>query len=349
MSQGFKGTGIDGIRINQIVPKVSMIAYKTKSKKWYWENWVQIFNEEKCRYYVNEEQKLLVIVEMIDSKVDWTNYKDINNINWNLHLLYWNEKKNIFFINSTEKSVANSIAEKIFDNSKRITGEEVFRCLYGINRLMFATVGLNSAIDGPIRYKMFAGIDISQGLSEAQKENCIKSNLFGIGYNGNGKVSIGCSYKGTIWSKWVETIDYWLEWCNGIAEKLQNPNINVSDILKGALVPTVIEHRPNIVPYKINWPIDLELRNEDIIGIELPLKTIPLYMVDIGLINNNEEGAISFYVGNSEFREKFELLIDKDKYYFKKTTNYNAMINLKKIGICHLLISLMSILQLLNL
>ncbi|ALS28937.1 helicase [Paenibacillus sp. 32O-W] len=227
LSQGFKGSGVDGIRINQIVPKVSMIAFKTNSKKWKWQNWTKVFDEDKCHYYVNEEKKILVIIEMSEGKVEWTRYKDITNINWQLHILYWNDQKEMFFINSTEKVIANSLAEAVFDNFKRVTGEEVFKCLHGINRLMFATVGLNSAIDGPIRYKMFAGIDISQGLSEAQKENSIKSNLFGVGYNGKGKVSIGCSHRGTIWAKWVETIDYWIDWCNEIAEKILNPDIEI--------------------------------------------------------------------------------------------------------------------------
>ena len=81
--------------------------------------------------------------------------------------MYWNERKKMFFINTTEKSIANKLAESIFTNNSRIKGEEIFKCLHGINRLMLGTVGLNSAIDGPIRYKMFAGIDISQGITEA--------------------------------------------------------------------------------------------------------------------------------------------------------------------------------------
>lgn len=330
ISRGFKGSGTKGIPINQLIPKVSMIPFKTISKKWRWENWTRVFVEEKCQFYVNEDEKLLVIIEMSHTKVDWTNYKDIHNINWNLHMLYWNEAKGIFFINSTEKSIANNLAEAVFDNHQRITGEDVFRCLYGINRLMFATVGLNSAIDGPIRYKMFAGVDISQGLSEAQKENSIKSNLFGVGYNGSGKVSIGCSYKGTIWSKWVESIDYWVEWCNDIGDKILNPDIDVSHILEGALVPVVIEERPRVVPYKISWPIELDLRNEDTIGIELPFGKIPIYTVDIGLSNHDENGILSFYVGNDFFREEFELHIEPGKYSFKKSKNANAIIYLGK-------------------
>ncbi|MFP3758952.1 hypothetical protein SB751_34280, partial [Cupriavidus sp. SIMBA_020] len=80
----------------------------------------------------------------------------------------------------------------------------VFKCLSGIKRLMLGTVGLNSGIDGPIRYKMFAGIDVGEGISESNKINSYKSNVFGHGYGGNGRVSIGCSYKGKIWSRWVE-------------------------------------------------------------------------------------------------------------------------------------------------
>lgn len=40
-----------------------------------------------------------------------------------------------------------------------------------------------------------------------------------MGYNGDGRTSIGCSYKGTIWGRLVETIDTWKEWCNLNYEK----------------------------------------------------------------------------------------------------------------------------------
>lgn len=67
---------------------------------------------------------------------------------------------------------------------------------------------------------MFAGIDVSQGIAESQKINSYKSNLFGFGYDGNGKISIGCSYKGKIWSRWVESISFWKNWCDNIMTKI---------------------------------------------------------------------------------------------------------------------------------
>lgn len=326
LARGFSGSGIEGMSIKQIVPKVSMIPYKTTDNDWNWEKWNTVFDENKCNYYINEDKKVLIIVEMVDSNIEWTNYREINNVNWNLHVVYWNQKKKMFFINSTEKAIANKLADNIFNNNSRIKGEEIFKCLYGINRLMLGTVGLNSAIDGPIRYKMFAGIDISQGITESQKENCIKSNLFGVGYDGKSKVSIGCSYKGTIWARWVESIDFWIDWCNEISEKIIDPNIDVANILEGALIPKIINKIPNGVPYKIDWPIDLEIRNDEKVGIEIPLGTYSIYNIEIGLMTCEDTSLIKFYIGNEDFREEFEQSIDDQKFIINKTKNSNAEI-----------------------
>lgn len=330
LSKGFLGSGTKEMSVKQIIPKVSMIPYSTSNDNWDWRKWNTVFDESKCNYYINEDKKVLIIVEMVNSNIEWTNYREINNINWQLHILYWNKKKRMFFINTTEKSIANKLANAIFSSNERIKGEEIFKCLSGINRLMLGTVGLNSAIDGPIRYKMFAGIDIYQGITEAQKENCIKSNLFGIGYNGNGKVSIGCSYKGTIWARWVESIDFWMNWCNQISEKLVDPNINVKDIFDGALIPKIIKKIPNVIPYRIDWPIDLEIKNDERIYVDLPLDKQYIYNIEIGLIDCEDLSSLKFYIGNNYFREEFEQTFVNGSFIINKIKNADAEIFLGK-------------------
>lgn len=317
LAQGFSGTGIDEINIKQIVPKVSMVPFETTNKKWNWEQWTKVFDENKCKYYINEEEKVLIIAEMDESKVDWSKYRGINNITWQLHVVYWNESKKMFYINSTKKPIVSKLADAIFSQNHRITGESIFKCLHGVNRLMLSTVGLNSAIDGPIRYKMFAGIDISQGISESNKENCIKSNLFGVGYDGKGKVSIGCSYKGTIWARWVENIDYWMNWCNEIGDKITSSDIDVKSILEGALIPEVINEIPKVVPYRIDWPIDIGIRNDQKLYFSNFFSSYPIYCVEIGLLSNSIDDRIKFYIGNDEFREEFELLFENGNYNIK--------------------------------
>lgn len=173
---------------------------------------------------------------------------------------------------------------------------------------MFATVGLNSAIAGPIRYKMFAGVDVATGLSEATKSNVTKSNLFGVGYEGGNKISIGCSYKGTIWAKWVETIDYWKKWCDHNASKILNPDIDVSTVLSNALVPEVVTERPPVVPYNIEFPVEIDLN--DLVYIQNNVWSLPIYQVDITLTVADKTSPLTFKIGNEQLWEEFTLVID---------------------------------------
>lgn len=288
LEKGFQGNGIDGISIKQLLPKVSMQAFKVKEDNPKWDNWKDIFKEEKCKYYFNEEKNILIIIEAAESKLEWSSYREISNLNWELYLIYYNREKRVAFINSSVKGSASKIADSIFPENDKVKGECIFRCLYGINRLMLGTVGLNSAINGPIRYKMFAGIDIAQGINEAQKSTSTKSNLFGIGYNGNGKISIGCSYKGTVWSRWVESIDFWIDWCNQIIDKIFDTSIDVEKILEGVLIPKEISKIPKITPYRIDWPIELDLCNDLKVSLNNYYHDIALLNSTIKLAENND-------------------------------------------------------------
>ena len=105
LANGFKGSGIESINIKQLRPALSMVAYKTDDENWNWENWRQLFDEDLCKYYINEEENIFIVIEPEESKIDWANYREINNLNWNLHIAYWNKEKQVVFLNSTNKSI----------------------------------------------------------------------------------------------------------------------------------------------------------------------------------------------------------------------------------------------------
>lgn len=325
LAQGFDSASLHGMTIQQLRPKISMIAYNTNENKWNPDAIYNLFDTDNCFITINNDSGIIIIVEKQDSNVDWTSFKGINDTNWHLHLVYWNSEIKMFFINSTNKGISDTIAGALFTQSTKISGEHTFRCLYGIKRLMLGTIGLKSAIDGPIRFRMFAGIDIGNGISESQKETSFKSNLFGTGYDGVGKVSIGCSYKGRIWSRWVESIDYWMNWCNEIASRLQNIEIDTSKIFEGALIPEIIYERPLSVPYGIEWPIDLDLINDRSILISRGLNEYPIYELDIKLTTISENEAIRFSVGNDVVSEEYQLYISNEGYEFK-TIKANGLI-----------------------
>lgn len=314
LARGFTGTEI--IPLNQIKPKVSMFMYTTSEKQWHWQRWNTVFDEEHSQYNVNEQEKILIITELSTNNVDWTTCRDVNDIVWNLHILYWNEEKNVFFINTTDKGSADNLAEAVFGNCKRISGEDVFRCLYGINRLMLSTVGLKTAVsNNHIRYRMFAGVDVAEGITGATTSTAIKSNLFGVGFENGKSISIGCSYKGTIWAKWVETVNYWKNWCDMQADKILNTGIDTSAVLKGALVPEEITTRPKVVPYRIDFPPEIELDWKGSITIKTALFDSKSFLVDIGLSSFDEDSELSFFVSGDNFREEFAIKITTDGYF----------------------------------
>lgn len=330
LAKGFDKDSVQGITIQQLRPKISMEVYKTDDTKWHPNAIYSLFDPDKCFITINTDNNVIVIIEKEDSDVDWTSFKGIIDTNWNLHLVYWNPTKKVVYINSTNKSISSSIANALFSNASIICGEPVFRCLHGIKRLMLGTIGLKSAIDGPIRFRMFAGIDIGSGISESQKETSFKSNLFGVGYDGKGKISIGCSYKGRIWSRWVESIEFWMNWCDAIATRILNEQIDTSKILEGALVPVIVQERPVSVPYGIEWPIDLDIINDKSFYITDGTNDYPIYETEIKLTQNNESGPIRFSVGNEDVFEEYELRISEGTFGFHTLTSCGLVIKRNK-------------------
>lgn len=324
----FDESVINGIDIKQLKLKISMVAFKITESDWNISKLQEQLNNENTSIRVNNSDRIIVIVQRVESNVEWINFKGITDINWELSVLYWNTDNNILFINSSNKLNVFKYANSLFKNPIKIQGETIFKCLYDIKRLMLSTVGLKTAIDGPIRYKMFAGIDVADGISESQKISSIKSNIFGVGYNGNGKISIGCSHKGTIWSKWVESLDYWINWCNDQSKKLLNETIESSEFLKGALVPIAIYERPKVIAYGIDWPVEFELINEEVDCFEYLSNSYSLIEMDIRIEKFNDEGPIVFKIFNNydiDINYSFTLIENS----FQISTSSNDQLYLK--------------------
>ncbi|WP_449329296.1 DEAD/DEAH box helicase [Selenomonas noxia] len=313
LARGFIGT--DMIPIKQITPKISMFMYRVKESTWDWKNWHSAFKKDTAYHMVNEQENILVIVERRSVQVDWTDYKDINGDDWNLYILYWDEKNQVFFIHATDKGVADRLAKSVFENPIRVIGEEVFRCLHGINRLMLSSVGLKTTISHRhIRYRMFAGADVAEGISRAVKGSSIKSNLFGTGYRNGDKISIGVSYKGTIWARWIESIDFWKNWCDTQAQKILDSSIDTKTILEGALVPEAIDALPEIAAYRIDFPSELEQDLEGTVCMGTDLRKSHLISISIHLIESNSLKEILFSVTSDIFNEIFSLSLSENNY-----------------------------------
>ena len=304
----FDGGLVEEIPLQNIFPKMSTVVYQTSASSWHPENYSSAFSRNaNIISTINSEKKILIIIEKNTRPVDWGDIKEISNITWDIYIAYWNTAKNLLFINSTTSGAHLELAEAIIESPTLISGETVFRSFDGIKRVVLYNVGLKDGYSGPIRFRLYAGIDIVQGLSDAHKRNTFKSNIFGIGYENDEKTSAGCSFKGKIWSKKIATLSEWCSWCDTVGHKLLNQAANVDHILDGVLKPELVTDRPAAMPIAIEWPMELFADFDTSSYIIHKDQKIPLHEVSIDLLSPSETGDIAFKIYTEKFHKKFTL------------------------------------------
>src|ERR1700754_2578929 len=76
----------------------------------------------------------------------------------------------------------------------------VFRSLHGFKRLILRNLGLTHHQGRGVRYSMYMGVDVADGLDSAKSQSRIKNNIFATGFLDGVPASRGCSAKGKFWS-----------------------------------------------------------------------------------------------------------------------------------------------------
>ena len=122
--------------------------------------------------------------------------EDIREVVFDLYIIYFDKDKKIIYVGTTTKNPPTEILNKCFEDAEPINGENTFKCLYNIQRLKLSTLGLNANNSGYVSYRMYAGRDVIEGISDPNKLNSYKNNLFGKGYENQDETSMGCSKKG---------------------------------------------------------------------------------------------------------------------------------------------------------
>ena len=165
-------------------------------------------------------------------------------------------------------------------------------------------------------YSQHVGQDLQKALSSTDLLNKIKSNIFGVGYENGEKVSMGCSYKGRVWSMKNGNLKEFNDWCSYIGDKIFDSSINIDDILEGAIITERISERPEKMPYCIEWNEEiLKDRNEDSIFIVYGGEQYAFSSTDINLFEANETGNIKFVITcDDNVNIIYELKISEDNF-----------------------------------
>jgi hypothetical protein len=256
-------------------------------------------------------EHVLLFITCEQEPVPWGEVKELRNTMWHLYLLHWDEARRLLFINSSNNdSLHEDLAKAVCgEDVELIRGETVFRCLSDIKRLILMNLGLSHTISRNVRFTMYVGADIRQGLSEANVQNKFKSNLFGRGFANGNKASIGCSQKGRVWSYLIaEDIPEWIVWCQAVGTKLLDDSIVLDEIFRNLIVPRQVRARPDLIPLIIEWPEELLERSEATIQLDVGGELALFYEVGLELLDHTREDPLRFAVFTETSRAEYRVV-----------------------------------------
>lgn len=315
----FEKGHVKKIDLSQLKMKVSTRMFRHPSKTISVNGWKKVLDPDRTTSLINEKDSVYIFIEEIETRVVWSDQKDIVQYDYDFFVLFFDEDNEIVHINETDAGKGNRLVNNMFSEASAIKGDLIYRSLDGINRLMIGTLGLKQKPSGRISFRMFAGADIKSGINEAVASGSTKSNLFGYGYRDGERISIGCSYKGKVWMRWIERIKFWTYWCQKIGGMVLDDKINTNNILNNSLTLEPIKDFPDGVPYKISMPEIIEVSNSSAkqLYISKEQKTFPFYQTVLknpDLVNGNLR--FEFWINERKFI--FEQVISETSYSFEQ-------------------------------
>ena len=277
-------------------------------------------NETIVSSFVAPASKLAILLTKVESKTKWAPQSDFTQPEWRLIVLYSIPEESLLFIHDSSKSgLRKKIAEHLSSSASLLSGDQVFKSFGNVERLVLQNAGLNKGRRGPLRYVMYTGIDIESAINDLAQGASYKSNLFGKGYDEGRKVSIGCSYKGRIWSMESASVADWMSWCRNLGSKLNDQNIDPNQILDKVLRTKEIITIPNLVPVGIDWPDyfyeygGLSTTVLEANGIQIPLDDVELSIAEYS------EGSIEFVIAHENIMAKYRYGITNTSYSVVQT------------------------------
>jgi superfamily II DNA or RNA helicase len=345
---------INEIPLQNLMPKMSTVIFQCKDSEksqekdnqeqeeaheedfWKPEDFKKVFDKIKYLDYVytySAKNNVLIIVTKQRVYVDWGNVKGVSNTIWELYIAYRDKDTNLLYISSSANELQEKLAEVISPGSSILKGDMMFRSFSGISRTVLFNVGLKSAMSGPIQYKMFSGTDLKDALSPANKLNFFKSNLFGIGYEDGEKASVGCSYKGKVWSYRTDNLVQWLNWCHNVGGKITDSSIDSEKVIEGLLKAAVVTARPVSMPITIEWPTSILNAPQRTVDVVFNGTPTPIYSVEISLLDPTVDGPLKFAVTDGYNLAEYELTIcepDEDNargYYYAKISGPDVYVS----------------------
>jgi len=266
--------------------------------------------------WLNDKKNTLFFVTRTRARVKWTRSKEVVDTEWHLFVLHHDPDRELLYLASSDKSSNHEELAKAVGAQAQITGEQIFRSLGRIGRLVFNNLGVTKHGRRNLSYAMYTGADVRQALSISEKSGSRKANLNGMGWEKGKQISIGCSYKGRVWSKETGTIPRFIEWAMEVGDKLTDTSIKTADILDSVLIPDEVTVLPDKEILCLEWPVEILRQSEDRVELQINQKKRPIYLCDIQLDSiDSPSSTVHFSVLDTEdnLLASYSLIIGGEK------------------------------------
>lgn len=316
------GSQPDDVAMRSLLPKMSTVVYRTTATSWQPHGVLDVYPEEQLLTFpiaINERDHVAWFVTEQRQPVRWGELRTVEEVTYDLYVIYWDASAGLLFINSSNNDSHHAeLAVAVGGpGATRITGENVYRVMAGIARLVPTNVGVLDIRNRSRRFSFHVGADVSEGFPVAEAQTKTKTNIFAYGFENGERVSVGASLKGRIWSHRVApTVKHWVDWCDYVGAKLTDDGLSVDAVMQHFIRPQTVEERPELVALGLEWPWELLISPSEELLVEHDGAGCLLIDIDFEITQHNTTGPISFRVVSPDWMLEYELTLGAGEMRF---------------------------------
>lgn len=265
-------------------PNISCLAYRLTRSNWrpHAAKGLGSPSEALQLHSVSDDGSIVMAVSHENAPIAWAKSESIYGSTWHLYLAYYRQSDSTLFISCTgDERQTSRFQALVAPSARRISGDDVFRIMHGINRLKLQNVGLSRS-GRDVRFTMHVGQDVNRVMDDLESGRSIKSNIFGVGHADGESTTAGCSAKGKLWKMDSGTIDDWVRWCDIVASKINNSAIDTAAILRNVMRAEKLSGRWPDGIFFADWPDALGVETEGRCAITVNGESYPLLNTKLG-------------------------------------------------------------------
>lgn len=311
------------VTLRSLLPKMSTVVYKAPSWSWEPQNIVDFFGEDKLLTLpigLNADAGVAWCVVENRNNVRWGDLKTIEEITYELYVLYFDSENKLLYINnSANDGVFEDLADAVLGpGPTRFTGSTVYRVMADIDRLVPTNVGVLDAHDQFRRFSMHVGSDVTASFSQAEAGTKTQTNISGGGYRGGEHVTISASLKGRIWSHaTANSLKHWCDWCDSIGEKLLDDTISIDKVIGQFILPESLTGRPDGVLLAVEWPWLIHTMQADNLRLSYQDKVYEAVYTDLVPHVDATSGPFRFDVKAGAWSVTYEAVVERGRLRYQ--------------------------------